>query len=99
MLPVGNIIPMSQVASAYSSSAARPTQRTADFSSMVSNAAESALQTLRHAEQTTASGVTGKADVQDVVQALSNAELTMQTVVAVRDKVLSAYNDVMHMTV
>jgi flagellar hook-basal body complex protein FliE len=34
-----------------------------------------------------------------VVQALSNAEVTMQAVVAVRDKVLGAYNDIMHMSV
>ena len=38
-------------------------------------------------------------DVQQVVQALSDAELTMQTVVAVRDKVLGAYNDIMKMTI
>ena len=52
-----------------------------------------------HPEQTTAAGVAGKADVQQVVQALSDAEVTMQTVVAVRDKVLGAYNDIMQMTV
>jgi flagellar hook-basal body complex protein FliE len=37
--------------------------------------------------------------VQDVVQALSNAEVTMQAVVEVRDKVVAAYNDIMHMSV
>src|SRR5262245_15251147 len=99
MLPISNIIPTSQVASAYSTGATKATQGTTNFSSMVNDAAESALNTLRQAEKTTANGVTGKADVQEVVQALTNAELTMQTVVAVRDKVLSAYNDVMHMTV
>jgi len=70
-----------------------------DFASMVSGAAESALHTLRAAETTTAAGISGQADVQSVVQALSNAEVTMQTIVAVRDKVLSAYNDIIHMGV
>ena len=37
--------------------------------------------------------------MQQVVQALGDAEVTMQTVVAVRDKVLGAYNDIMRMTV
>ncbi len=57
------------------------------------------MQTIRQSEQTTAAGVAGTADVQQVVQALGDAEVTMQTVVAVRDKVLGAYNDIMRMTV
>jgi flagellar hook-basal body complex protein FliE len=70
-----------------------------DFASMLSHAASTAVQTMRQAEQVTASGLAGKADTQSVVQALSNAEVTMQTVVAVRDKVLSAYNDIIHMNI
>jgi flagellar hook-basal body complex protein FliE len=66
---------------------------------MVGEAAESAMQTVRGSEQVAAAGVSGTADVQQVVQALSDAELTMQTVVAVRDKVLGAYNDIMRMTI
>jgi flagellar hook-basal body complex protein FliE len=93
------IIPLSQVASAYGGSAVRPSANTETFADMVGGAAESTLQTMRQAEQTTARGVAGTAGVQDVVQALSNAEVTMQTVVAVRDKVLSAYSDILHMTV
>ena len=37
--------------------------------------------------------------MQDVVQALGDAEVTMQTVVAVRDKILGAYNDIMKMSI
>ena len=98
MIPVGNIASVTQVLSSYSNEASRTASGT-DFSSMVGDAAESALQTLRTSEQTTAAGVAGKADVQQVVQALGDAEVTMQTVVAVRDKVLGAYNDIMRMTV
>jgi flagellar hook-basal body complex protein FliE len=70
-----------------------------DFASLIGGAASSAVQSMHQAEAVTSSGLLGKTDTQSVVQALSNAELTMQTVVAVRDKVLSAYNDVMHMNV
>ncbi len=70
-----------------------------DFASLIGHAAQSAIQTMRQAEQTTASGIAGKTDTQAVVQALSNAEVTMQTVVAVRDKILAAYNDVIHMNI
>ena len=31
--------------------------------------------------------------------ALGDAEVTMQSVVAVRDKILGAYNDIMHMSI
>ncbi len=43
--------------------------------------------------------LSGKADVRDVVAAVNNAELTLQTVVAVRDKVVSAYNEILHMPI
>ncbi|HQT77240.1 MAG: hypothetical protein B7Z80_08135 [Rhodospirillales bacterium 20-64-7] len=102
MIPIASIIPFSQVTSAYGTgSAASSTGSTGsvDFGSLVGHAAQTALQSLRQAEQTTAAGVAGKTDVQSVVEALSNAEVTMQSVVAVRDKVLGAYNDIMHMSV
>jgi len=70
-----------------------------DWASAIGQAAHSAVQSLHQAEQVTDAGMVGKADTQAVVQALSNAELTMQTVVAVRDKVLSAYNDIIHMNI
>jgi flagellar hook-basal body complex protein FliE len=101
MTSVTSIIPMDQVSRAYASGTANATSDTSstDFAGMVGDAAKSALQTMRQSEQVTAQGVAGKADVQQVVQALSNAEVTMQAVVAVRDKVLGAYNDIMHMSV
>lgn len=93
------IIPLSQVTAAYGGSVVGQAQNAETFADMVGGAAESALQTIRKSEQTTARGVAGTASVQDVVQALSSAEVTMQTVVSVRDKVLSAYDDIMRMTV
>ena len=41
----------------------------------------------------------GDADVQEVVQAAANAELTVQTMTQLRDKVVSAYMDVLRMAV
>ena len=41
----------------------------------------------------------GKADLADVVTAVSNAELTLQTVVAVRDRVVAAYLDILKMPI
>lgn len=99
MIPVAPIASATQILNAYAATPAQPAAAGGGFESMVGQATESALQTMRQSEQTTAAGVAGKADVQDVVQALGDAEVTMQTVVAVRDKVLGAYNDIMHMSV
>ncbi|MFC3126126.1 flagellar hook-basal body complex protein FliE [Pseudoroseomonas globiformis] len=70
-----------------------------DFGAMVGDAARASLATLRNAEVTAARGVAGTADVQEVVQAAANAELTVQTMTQLRDKVVSAYMDVLRMAV
>ena len=44
-----------------------------DFASMIGQAAQNAIHTVREAEQVTAAGVAGKADTQAVVQALTTA--------------------------
>src|SRR4051794_8958022 len=98
MTPIASIFPVSQVADAYRGEAAS-TSGAGDFESLAGDAARSAIRNLRHAEQTTAVGIAGKIDVQSVVEALSSAEVAIQSVVAVRDKVLTAYNDIMHMAV
>ena len=47
----------------------------------------------------TAKAVAGEADILEVVSAVSNAEMTLQTVVAVRDRVLGAYQEIMRMPI
>jgi flagellar hook-basal body complex protein FliE len=54
---------------------------------------------LRATESTVVAGVIGKADPQSVVQALAQAELALQTAVAVRDKVVEAYQEILRMPV
>ena len=96
MTPIPIIPPLGQITPAYGAGQAAPG---GDFASMVGSAASSALDTLRTSEATTAAGLLGQTDVQDMVQAMSNAETAVQTVVSVRDKVLNAYNAIMSMPV
>ena len=102
-MTIAAITPFAQAASAYGHSASSGSGSTgangANFSDMVSDAASSMLAGLHRSEAVTASGVAGKTDVQAVVQAMSSAELTMQSVIAVRDKVVGAYSDIMRMSV
>ena len=41
--------------------------------------------------------LTGKVDLADLVTAVSNAELSLNTVIAIRDKVIGAYQDIIRM--
>jgi len=68
------------------------------FASMLQDGAKAAIDSGKKSEEMSKQAITGKADIPDVVAAVSNAELTLQTVVAVRDKVVSAYNDILKMS-
>jgi flagellar hook-basal body complex protein FliE len=69
------------------------------FGDMLQSALQGAVDTQKQGEAASLGAITGKADIAQVVQAVNNAELTLQTVLAVRDKVLAAYTEIMHMTV
>ena len=69
------------------------------FSEMVKDAMGSVVKTGEAAEAKALKGVTSGAEITDVVAAITQAELTLQTVVAVRDKVIAAYQDIMKMPI
>lgn len=71
----------------------------ASFGEMLKNVATDAVDSGRHAEDLSKAAIAGKASLRDVVTAVNNAELTLETVVAVRDKVISAYNDILRMPI
>lgn len=70
-----------------------------DFSAMVQNFAEGAVEVGKQSEQATAAAAAGKADINSVVVAVAEAELTLNSVVAIRDKVLQAYQQIMRMPI
>ncbi len=67
------------------------------FAGMVSDAAKSALNNVRSAETVSASALVGKASLTDVVTAVNGADIALKSVVAIRDRVISAYQDIMKM--
>lgn|SRR5271155_644564 len=69
------------------------------FANLVENAGEQALETAKGGERASIAAIAGKADLNDVVTAVSNAEVTLQTVVAVRDRVVGAYLDILKMPI
>ncbi|RAU20184.1 flagellar hook-basal body protein FliE [Paramagnetospirillum kuznetsovii] len=70
-----------------------------DFVSVLKDATKMAIGTAKGAEQSSLAAVAGKADIREVVAAVANAELTLETVVNVRDKVINAYNEILRMPI
>ena len=69
------------------------------FSDFLRDKAQDAVKTMKDSEAMSAKAVTGDADLTDVVEAVTAAELTLQTVVAVRDRMLTAYQEIMRMPI
>lgn len=71
----------------------------AEFANMVKDSLSNAVETGEHAEQMTMARIAGEASTMDVVTAVANAQHTLETVVAVRDKVLNAYQEILRMPI
>lgn len=69
------------------------------FGKLLQNAATGLVDSLGKSEQQSLQAVTGKADLAAVTEAVTNAQMALQTVVAVRDKVISAYQDIIKMPI
>lgn len=69
------------------------------FGDMVSDAVGSVEASVQNAEQLTTQAATGQAEMIDVVTAVAAAEVQLETVVAVRDQVIRAYQEIMRMPI
>lgn len=70
-----------------------------DFGAMVRTAVGNAIDASRTAEQQIVSHAQGKAQLIDVATAVSAAETSLEAVMAVRDQVISAYQEIMRMPI
>jgi len=70
-----------------------------DFGALVRSAIAEARKIGEHSEKISVAAINDRADITQVVTAVSEAEMTLQTVVNIRDKVLEAYNDIIRMPV
>ncbi|MGB0748229.1 MAG: flagellar hook-basal body complex protein FliE [Magnetospiraceae bacterium] len=94
-----------QAAQAYRNApkagAAMPGEEAAaeDFASMLKNSLNTAIGQGKTAEQLSVAAAAGKADLTGVLTAVAEAEVTVQTVVAVRDKMIEAYREIIRMPI
>jgi flagellar hook-basal body complex protein FliE len=70
-----------------------------DFATVLAGLGKQAASTVRAGEETAIKGIQGQASVQEVVQSVMRAQVALQTTLALRDKAVSAYQDVIRMTI
>jgi len=70
-----------------------------DFAKLLSQQVQGVVDAGKVAETQSMQMVNGKADMVDVVTAMTQAELAMETMVTVRDRVISAYEEIMRMPI
>ncbi|KAA2234816.1 flagellar hook-basal body complex protein FliE [Salinarimonas soli] len=70
-----------------------------EFGGLLKGALDGVGQTGRKAEMQMASAAAGKADIVDVVTAVAESEAALETLVAVRDRVIAAYEEIMRMPI
>ncbi len=69
------------------------------FGQLVQDMVGNATGSLKAAEAASAKQIAGKGDLIDVVTAMGAAEVALDTVVAVRDRVVNAYSEIMRMQI
>lgn len=69
------------------------------FDSVMKQVTSDAIGTLKAGEAASISAMQGKESTRRVVEALMSAEQALQTAVAVRDKVVQAYQEVVRMSI
>lgn len=70
-----------------------------DFGSLVQQAIREAGATSQQAEAQAMNVAAGRGDIVDVVTAIAAAETQLQTVIAVRDQVIAAYQEILRMPI
>ena len=69
------------------------------FGTALSNALDSAVQTGQQADAQAAQGLNGQGDLTQIVTSVTQAQLALQTSVALRDRMVEAYQSIMNMPI
>jgi flagellar hook-basal body complex protein FliE len=69
------------------------------FGSLFKAGLEKIVETQEKSETVSQAAVIGKANITDVVEAVTEAEVVLKTAVTVRDKMIGAYQEIMSMPI
>lgn len=70
-----------------------------DFSQILAQNLQSVVETGQSSDQATLDMINGKADIVDVVTAIAETEIAIESMVAVRDRIIQAYEEIMRMPI
>ena len=70
-----------------------------EFAAMLSDMVAGMTATIHQGEEMSMKGINVQAGTQDVVDAVMSAERTLQTAIAVRDKIVTAYLEISRMAI
>lgn len=70
-----------------------------DFASVLAGFMKNSVDTMRQGEQAAVAGIKGTAPIQEVVDKVMAAEQAMQSALAVREKVVSAWLEISRITI
>ncbi|QDH16572.1 flagellar hook-basal body complex protein FliE [Swingsia samuiensis] len=69
------------------------------FGAVLSKTLQNTLDTGHDAEQKAVVGLNGHGDMTQIVTAVSNAQLALQTTTTIRDRMVQSYQDIMRMSI
>ena len=69
------------------------------FADLVKSAIKEAVKIGEESERLSIEGIRDRADLNQVITAVAEAELTLQTVISIRDKVVDAYKEIIRMPI
>jgi flagellar hook-basal body complex protein FliE len=95
---IGGVV-ASAVATRSSAAAAPAASAPASFGEVLGNIVIGAAESLKAGEAAAIAGLTGAAPPLAVVGAVTSAQHTLQAALAIRDKVVSAYQEISRMTI
>jgi flagellar hook-basal body complex protein FliE len=78
---------------------ARDVKKGEDFADLVKGAIKEAVKIGERSESLSIASISGNADLTQVVTAVAEAELTLQTIVTVRDKIMESYRQIIRMPI
>ena len=70
-----------------------------DFAKLLADNLQSVIDSGKASDQKTLDLISGKGDVVDVVTAVAQTEIAVEGMVAIRDRVISAYEEIMRMPI
>jgi flagellar hook-basal body complex protein FliE len=93
------VISAATAASAYGRVDAGAPPSMAGFGAALTTALQGVVESGHQADALSAQAISGTGNLTDVVSAVNRAELALQTTTAIRDRVVSAYQEIMRMPI